>query len=114
GQRGGGGLAWAERTGFAVSDDGARAEDTPQPRECLAQIQPRLCFGMRAPQQSHELFAALRLWGRAHQKSQQSDQLLAGQIDMSIPPDQFEVAEQHKPKLWRWDGVHTCPSCLAR
>ena len=50
---------------------------------------------------------------RAGQEGEQSGQLLAGQIDGTIGPGQFEAAEQRKLKCGRRHGVLPALSGLA-
>ncbi len=54
--------------------------------ESLPEILPSLCVEMRAPQQGHELVAAVGLRSRAGQKGKQSGERLAGQIDVTLSP----------------------------
>src|SRR5262245_11325280 len=88
--------ARSKRYCFAIGDQRPLAEDTAQSREGLAQILSRLGLEMRAPQQGHELVAALWFRGRTGQKGQYAGQLLAGQIDRAVRPGQFKAAEQRQ------------------
>ena len=99
-----------ERNRFAMADERIFAQHAAKPGEGLAQVLPSLGVEVRAPQQGHQLVAAVRLRGRAGQKRKQGGQLLAGQIDDGpIRPAQLEAAEQRKLKSGLWHSVHTRP-----
>ena len=57
-----------ERDRFATADEGFLTQYSPKPSESLAQVLPRLGLEMRAPQQGHELVAAVGLRSRAGQE----------------------------------------------